>query len=230
MAKFLAKKTPVDIDVLVRALHNAWESYFGSVPSTDSVLVLVAQWALETGWGKSMYCYNLGNVKAGIVAKNYCYYACSEILSNETVNRWIKQDPKTAVLVRKIGNSRSEVRFYPENICCKFKAFETLEAGVSDFLEVLYNRFAFAWLYVCKGNPAGYAHALKQAHYYTADEVIYTKALVGVFNMLKKRVRIPIYSAVLGKSTSSLEDLEMMASIHDKDIGDEDLAFDSIEC
>lgn len=228
MAKFLAKKTPVDIDVLVRALHNMWTSFFGEEPKTESVLVLVAQWALETGWGKSMYCYNLGNVKAGMATENYCYYACSEILTNSTADRWIKQDPKTAVLIRKVGKDRSEVRFYPENVCCKFKAFETLEAGVADFLEVMYKRFALAWPYVRGGNPVSYAHALKVLNYYTADEVLYTKALVGVFNMLKKRVKIPIYSAVLGKSTTNLENLETIASIHEKDI--EDLAFDSIEC
>jgi len=60
MAKELPdKKTPAPKEEVIKALWQAWEDYFGETPKRESIWILTSQWALETGWGKSMHCFNL---------------------------------------------------------------------------------------------------------------------------------------------------------------------------
>jgi hypothetical protein len=58
-----AEKTPSTPQQVFEALACAWRKQLGKEPKRESLLVLLAQWAFETGRGKSQWNFNLGNSK-----------------------------------------------------------------------------------------------------------------------------------------------------------------------
>lgn len=181
------KKTPVTKEQAVEALWKAWQGFFGSTPKKESIWVLASQWALETGWGRSMHNYNLGNVKArdgdGF---DYQYFACNEILKRAEAEKLNEADPDHA----KISTTRSDgtciIWFYPNHPGCRFRAFNSLIAGATDYIALLAKRFDKAWPAVSAGDPALFSHMLRQQGYYTADEYSYTTSLVKCYNALAR--------------------------------------------
>lgn len=146
---------------LYAALGDAWRTLIGSDPSRASKLVLVAHWALETGFGHACWNWNLGNVKhvAGD-GRDYCQFRCNEVIHGQIV--W----------------------FDPPDPATSFRAFATLEAGVVDYLALLRGQFGFAWPAVEAGDVADFCHRLKLRQYYTADEGQYTSGVLRCFHQL----------------------------------------------
>jgi len=158
--------TPCTAQEMLDALAAAWPAVVGSLcTNTDSVRLLCAQWAMETGWGKACHCNNIGNAKA-VVGGSYdwCFFATDEIINGRLV------------------------KFNPPNPGCCFRAFATLREGVVDHLHLLtrQSNFASAWPFVLAGDAAGFCRALKIGGYYTADEGQYTRAVVSIFGDLHK--------------------------------------------
>lgn len=148
------------------ALREAWNRLYGEYPSIASLALLWAQWALETGRGKAIHCFNFGNIKA--VANGPCdwtYYRCNEIIGGKVV--WF--DP-------------------PHPASC-FRAYRTSVDGAYDYICFLAKkaRYAKAWQQVIAGNPSAFSHELKVAGYYTADEGLYTRGVVSLCNEFKKK-------------------------------------------
>lgn len=154
---------------LIKAFVNAWFELYGEIPKKESIGVIFAQNALETGLTKSMWCNNIGNVK--YVAKStddesikYCMLA----------NTW------------EIINGK-KVIFQPPHPATWFRAFDTLKDGVVHHFEFLKNnRYKTAWVAVENGSPAEFAHLLKVKGYYTASEADYVKAMNYYFNSYMK--------------------------------------------
>lgn len=144
-------KTLCTPEQMAEALSFAWIKLFNEVPRKESICILLAQWALETGWGKACYCWNIGNYKhVDGDNRDYCYYKCNEIIGGRVI--WF--DPTV-----------EKDRPY----CC-FRAYKTIEAGAIDYVASLHKRFTLAWPDVVSGDPAGFAHDLKRQGYYTANE------------------------------------------------------------
>jgi flagellum-specific peptidoglycan hydrolase FlgJ len=138
---------------LYTALRVAWPS-----GSRASALVLLSQWAFETGRGKACHCYNIGNIKhVPGDGHDFTQFRCNEIIGGKMV--W----------------------FDPPNPATSFRAYETLALGVADYLRVLQKTFASAWPAVLAGDPAAFAVSLHNAHYYTADPSVYSRNLVSLF-------------------------------------------------
>jgi hypothetical protein len=157
--------TRASVPEVYAALRSAWDALFGEIPARESLLVLLAQWALETGRGKSMHCYNLGNIKhVPGDGRDFTYFRCNEIINGK------------------------EVWFDPPHPACCFRAYPTLEAGAADYLALLQRRFSKAWPAVLAGDPAEFSHQLKVSRYYTADEKLYTKSVVSLFNEFSRAV------------------------------------------
>lgn len=155
--------TPVTATDMIGALRRAWFARFGGAPADRSLFVLVAQWALETGWGRGMHAYNVGNIKS--VAgdgRDYTYFACDEVLDGKIV--W----------------------YYPDAPACRFRAYPSLDGGVADYLATVHERFDKAWIAVVAGDPAGYARLLKEERYYTAPEEAYARGLVSIVDELER--------------------------------------------
>lgn len=160
--------TPAPLADVATALSDAWQALLGETPSQESLLVLLSQWTLETGGGHACHAWNLGNAKSVPGdGRSWTFFRCSEILAGK------------------------EVFFDPPHPQCRFRAFESLADGAADYLELLHRRFAVAWPAVVAGDAAAFGHALKAAHYYTADEHAYTALLVRLMGQLRGALPAP---------------------------------------
>lgn len=193
-----AKKTEVTTEHMALAFHAAYVRYFNSHPQDDTIRILLSHWALETGWGKSMWCYNVGNAKAGPSRdpnKHWCYFRCNEIISRARAEQMVETDPKLVKITTYRSNGTCIVWFEPKHGWSCFRAFDTLEDGVYDHLKLIVKKFNKAWPFIYRGDPQGYSKALKEQGYYTADESSYTRTLVKVFHMFDK-LRFPLREAL----------------------------------
>jgi hypothetical protein len=186
-SELVAQKTPVSKEDLIRALYEAWAHLFGTSPKKESIWCLASQWALETGWGKSMWCFNLGNVKSVEGdGHDYCFFACNEILKTATAHAMANAAPAIAKVTQDRGDGTSIIWFYPKHAGCRFRAFNTLVDGAVDYIGLLHKRFAKSWPAVLAGDPAQFSHQLRAQGYYTADESSYTKTLNSVFHTISQ--------------------------------------------
>jgi hypothetical protein len=154
--------TPCAPADLYAALKRAWASCCqDSAATRGSLLVILAHWALETGWGHACHRWNLGNAKwTPGCGHDYTQFRCNEILDGKIV--WL--DPPAPG--------------------CQFVAFPDLEAGAAYYLTGLRGTFRAAWTAVIAGDPSLFCHMLKLARYYTADEALYTAGVVRCYHQL----------------------------------------------
>jgi Putative peptidoglycan binding domain len=167
MARLEDALTPVTPGEVYAALQLAWRRQFDTSAHRTSLLVLLAQWALETGRGHSMHCFNLGNVKSNAQSGDWCFFRCNEIIVGKVV--W----------------------FDPDDPGCRFRAFTSLDDGALDYLKTLHQRFQRAWPAVIAGDPVAFSHLLRTQNYYTADETQYTKTLVALFVEFSRTIAAP---------------------------------------
>lgn len=186
-----ARRTPASAQEVYSALGRVWRARFGEEPKKESLCVLLSQWALETGRGKSMWNYNLGNIKGkpgGGDGRCWTFFACNEILpvahANAAVAKAGLRETGTGekdVAITSTKNGMAVVWFYPNHVACCFRAYRTLDEGAGDYLALLHRRFASAWPAVLAGDPEQFAKLLKAARYYTADENEYARGLRSIF-------------------------------------------------
>lgn len=151
--------TPVSAIVLAHALVDAWRGLWSETPKRESILVLLAQGALETGRWRSMHCWNLGNAKhTPGDGRSFTFYRCNEIIAGKTV--WF--DP-------------------PHPASC-FRAFRSIQEGAVDYLGMLRRRFTKAWPAVLGGDPRAFVQQLKAQGYFTADEKPYENSVASLFH------------------------------------------------
>lgn len=164
--------TPCSPADLYATLRKVWPGVnVDSQPSRAALLVLLAHWALETGFGHFCHLWNLGNKKhVPNDGHDYTMFRCNEVIDGKIV--W----------------------FDPPNPATWFVAFPTLESGAADYLVGLRGRFRTAWPFALAGDVQGFCHALKVAGYYTADEALYTAGVLRCYRQLD--AAIPVDGAV----------------------------------
>jgi len=193
-----ARRTPASVPEVYAALGRCWRAKFNEEPKKTSLCVLLAQWALETGKGKAMWCFNLGNIKGksgGSDGRCWTYFACNEILPIATAHAMVSKaglretgtGEKDAVITA-TKDGMATVWFYPNHYACCFRAYRTLDEGAADYLDMLHRRFASAWPAVVAGDPSQFSKLLKAARYYTADEAHYTRGVVSIYLEMLKQV------------------------------------------
>jgi hypothetical protein len=134
-----------------------------------------------------MWGFNIGNVKSTEGdGKDYQFYACNEILSLASAQKYAKQSPDTAKITSVRDDGKAIIWFYPKHSGCRFRAFKTLDDGAFDYLKLLARRFDKAWPEIIEGDVKGYAHQLRVQNYYTADEASYTHTLEGCVKIAAK--------------------------------------------
>jgi flagellum-specific peptidoglycan hydrolase FlgJ len=156
------KLTAVSPADLYAALRADWPQVSQDTLVTRSaLLVLLAQWAFETGWGHYCHNWNLGNAKhvAGD-GHDYCMFHCTEVIGGKVVP------------------------FDPPNPACAFIAFASLEEATNYYLVSLRGRWRSAWQYALAGDAAGFCHQLKLQGYYTDDERHYTLSVQSCMHVL----------------------------------------------
>lgn len=161
-------RTTYTLNQLIGGLVQGWYKKFGEIPKKESIGVLYAQNALETGGTVAMWNNNIGNVKyvprAGDEDWQYMMLA----------NVWEMVNGKKVI-------------FQPPHQATWFRAFPTLGDGIAHHLDFLRNnRYKKAWTAVEAGSPAEFSRLLKAAGYYTASEADYTKLMNVYFNRFMK--------------------------------------------
>jgi flagellum-specific peptidoglycan hydrolase FlgJ len=156
------KLTPIAPLDLYACLRESWRTLIkDAAPSRASLLVLMAHWALETGWGHFCHWYNLGNKKhVSIDGRDWTMFRCNEIIGGKVV--W----------------------YDPPNPACAFVAYPDRQSGADDYLTMLRGEFRAAWVAVVSGDPSLFCHLLKLSGYYTADESLYTHGVVACYQKL----------------------------------------------
>lgn len=152
--------TPISAEQLYGALTRAWPSVVGGTANRASLLVLLAQSALETGAWKSLYNYNLGNVKH-VQGDGYDFFSirCNEFANGQEV--WSQ---------------------------CQFRAYPNLDTGAQDYLAFLVRRFRTAWSAVEDGDPDDFVHRLKAAGYFTSSESDYQAGVRRYFDSFSNSI------------------------------------------
>lgn len=140
--------TPVSRVDLRSAIARAHEKLTGHTATPALLDTLTAQASLETSSGGRMYNYNFGGIKGVGPTGETATCRTKEVL----------------------GGREVEVRD-------GFRAYRSLDEGALDYVRLMRDRFGGAMGRAEAGDVDGFAHALKQAHYYTADESKYASAL-----------------------------------------------------
>jgi hypothetical protein len=138
--------TPAEV---FAALKAAWSTLLPTSPVRSSVLVLLAQWSVETGGGGQSNNWNLAGIKhVPGDGHNYARYLTREVLGGKSVE--LDQD---------------------------FRAYASLDDAALDYVRLLRNRFGYAWPAIESADLDDFAHRLRSRGYYTADEHDYAAAL-----------------------------------------------------
>lgn len=155
--------TPVSDEQMAQAIVSVWRRLFGTAPSKEQVYIIMAQNAIETGRNrKAMHNYNVGNIIVG--TSNHDYFLGGD---------WMYADKAQTV---------------KKPITQKFRAYNSLEGGVTDYLKLLSTsrRYAESWKHIMNPDIRAYSKSLHDAGYYGAKEEDYTKGLLGQFNSFNK--------------------------------------------
>jgi hypothetical protein len=142
------QRTAVTRADLRGAIARAHEKLTGRAATPALLDTLTAHASLETGSGGAMYNYNFGGIKGAGPTGMTAVCRTKEVFDGKEV----------------------EVRD-------GFRAYRTLDEGALDYVRLMKDRFGGAVSRAESGDVGGFAHALKQAHYYTADETKYASAL-----------------------------------------------------
>jgi hypothetical protein len=164
-------RTPVLTEELALALCSAYRMLEGVAPARDSIVLLLAHSALETGRWKSCMCWNLGNIKSKEGdGRSWTYFRCSEIIDGK------------------------EVFFEKPSPVARFRAFHTLTEGAIDHIAFLCRsqRYAKAWAEVVAGRPREFVRALKAAGYFTAVEGPYEDNVANYFELFKNQLHFEV--------------------------------------
>lgn len=144
--------------------------------------VLTAQCMLETGRFNAVYNYNLAGIKSG-KDRDHTYFATTEKLPlSQALMEQSRSTPEAPCKIIKVEGDRAKVLYQPSHPTCRFRAYDTLEAGMQDYVTILRSRWAKAWSAAEGGDPDLFVKRLKQANYFTADEEVYARAVRSLFN------------------------------------------------
>lgn len=147
------KITPITPAQAAKSMSEGYKRAVGVKPSRKVLGLLLGQWALETGNGKSVHNYNYGNKKATPSDPYYSYFRCSEIINGK------------------------EVFFNPPHPACKFTAYRNAEEGAEAFVRLLKGRKHW-WDGLHTGTVEGFIKGLTtKPAYFTASPTKYANAM-----------------------------------------------------
>lgn len=160
------KITPLNEINVKNALKTIVDEKFQNIePAQKDLLVKMffAQIKLETGM-KSSHNFNVGNIHATKGGKNKYWTGY--------VSAW--DDPQ---IIK--GKQVINKDFF-------WRAYDSLEAGVGDYVSLLEKRFPQAVEAAKAGDVRGFVESLKKSGYFTADVERYYKTIMSIVNSQQK--------------------------------------------
>ena len=183
-------RTPLTFGQAQSSLSYALKRSLGHDP-TDQVLALaLAKTALETGRWTQLWIDNFGNIKCGPdYVGNFTAITLNEVLNGKLV--WFAPEGQLTAAPSKggvlVGTPLPVPDGHPQT---RMRAYANEFDGAISYLDfVAGGRYAQAWQRLLAGDAAGYVHALKLAHYFTADEGPYTRGVVSMQSEFLARIR-----------------------------------------
>lgn len=164
-SEMLPKETPISKEQAANALKRAWEKSFGTPPTLKQISILIAQWAIETGWGSKMIQYNFGNLKGTGPTGLSASYTTTE----------------------GYGSAK-------EKGSKKFRAYDNIEDGAQDYLDLLITKYPKATQNLKNENVDGFVDELSGV-YFTGDPKRYKSNMKSIVNSLTKDADKKISSA-----------------------------------
>jgi hypothetical protein len=146
-----AVRTPITTEQASALIAGAYEKVTGEKPSSETVAVMTAQWAHETGRGASMFNYNFAGIKG--------------------------TGPSGLTVAQRTREGWGATE---RTITDNFRAYRSAEEGALDYVNLLSTRFPQAFAAAKTGDPAATVRALKQERYFTGDEVAYTRSVTRI--------------------------------------------------
>lgn len=176
-----AAKTPCDKDAVFASMRVALPD-----EPTCAILVLMAQQALETGWWHRCYNFNLGGYKSGL-ERMHTYFATTERLPIGTALRYVgASTPAAPCKILTHDTGFATVLFQPSHPVCRFRAYASLDDGVSDYVSEMRRRFVHAWGAAQAGDAGLFVTRLHEVGYFTAGVDAYSVAVRQIYASLQK--------------------------------------------
>ena len=208
MAEVTAKKTPVSAETIGQA-------FLVEVPGLgrQGLRLLLAHWASETGWGKSMMNHNVGNAKSSGTSGDWTFYKCGETVTLAKAREWEKTGLVTIDSINTAG-THATVTVYPKHPACRFAAYPDLSSGVRAYLSLLQNGYPQAWDVAIRGGSveefARSLNANPKRIYYTASVAAYVKLMDGVIKSVNAAA--PVVLASVAEESSYPDPLAVAAT------------------
>jgi hypothetical protein len=159
-------------------------------PTEEVHALTLAKTGLETGRYLAIWNDNWGNVKAGNdYAGNFTCITLNEVLKGKLV--WFAPEGQLSAAPSKGGKLIGPPIAVPDgHPQTRMRAYANhFDGALSYILFVSGGRYKAAWAKLLEGDPAGYVHALKVAGYFTADEALYRKGVVSLYNESLAKLR-----------------------------------------
>jgi flagellum-specific peptidoglycan hydrolase FlgJ len=161
-----AIRTVITAGDALDAIAEAYESQVGGEIPSRLLLALGAQSALETARWRSMWCYNMGNLRGhGPDGATMDIPGANEIIDGKAV----LVERGFAAYPNRIAGAKAYVRY----LCVATRPPAP-------------NRYQAAIDAATRGDLAGFVHGLKENGYFTAGEVGYLRAELSEENWLEK--------------------------------------------
>ncbi len=152
------RRTALSGDEARAAIERAWTARFGAPPSRETLGVLVAQWAHETGRGASMYNFNFGGIKG------------------------VGPSGLSVVQRTREGSGATERVIHD-----RFRAYQTAEEGAADYLALLEKRYGAALEGAKSGDPEAFVRGLRARGYFTGDAGAYARSVSKLSELVATR-------------------------------------------
>jgi len=160
-----------------------------SYPSRKAVNLKIAHAFLETGRNKCR-CWNIGNRKYGRSRGDWQFFQCGEEIPVAKLPTVKAMGPSLVIVgpeYMRDGERYVTVSLLPKHPWSKFRAFESLTAGVADQLEyVSAPGREDVLLGLIHGDPEEYCTALRRHAYFTANPVTYASSLEKVLENVER--------------------------------------------
>ncbi|MEM9696102.1 MAG: glucosaminidase domain-containing protein [Myxococcota bacterium] len=131
-----------------RAIDRAYQSKTGDSAPEPLLDVLTAHVAHETAGGQKMYNFNFGGIKGQSPSGHTARLRTHEYLGGRRVN-----------------------------LRDGFRAYASAEAGASDYLDLIRDRFPQAFARAGIGDVDGFVRELKDGRYFTAPAELYARSM-----------------------------------------------------
>jgi len=180
-----ARLTPLPFEHAAEAMRAALRNELGAQPSNPVLALALAKCALETGRFRSIWNWNYGNVKAGeTFVGQYCCIELNEVLEEHGKRNVVWFSPRGR-LDRKGGRVVAEpFEDPPGHPQTRMRAFANRFDGAFEYVDFMARgakgRFAPAFERMKAGDAPGMVHLMKQAWYFTADEIPYAAGVASL--------------------------------------------------